>query len=175
MKIEYVVYDGPPFKVYCDLEDGVLTRISIAGSGLAPGELRRYAPSPRHPFIEELAAYFAGRLKKFSRRYDFRRGTAFQKLVWEKLAGVEYGETITYAELATRAGKPGTSRAVGNALGKNPLPIIAPCHRIVRSDGSVGGFTGGVEYKKTLLAIEGVELSCKCETLTRKIRPGCGK
>ena len=69
--------------------------------------------------------------------------------------GLAFGETVTYTEIARRIGRPKASRAVGNALGRNPVPVVVPCHRIVRSDGSLGGYTGGLRYKHALLDIEG--------------------
>ena len=81
--------------------------------------------------------------------------TDFQRAVLTELQSVGFGEVIPYSELARRIGRPGASRAVGNALNKNPVGIIVPCHRIVRADASLGGYGGGVQYKKRLLTIEG--------------------
>jgi len=81
-------------------------------------------------------------------------GTDFQKKVWECLRAIPYGETITYGQLAALIGKPGASRAVGNANGRNPLPLIIPCHRVVASGGGLGGFSCGIWRKEYLLGLE---------------------
>lgn len=159
MKCEYIVFNGPPFKIYCDFEDGSLVNVSMRGHGLAESRRREYLAAPGHPFMKELADYFAGRLKKFSQRTSFKTGTDFQKLVWKALTKIKYGEVVTYKQLSERLGKPEAARAVGNALGKNPLPLVIPCHRVIRTDGAMGGFTGGTDIKKTLLGIEGVKLT----------------
>ena len=82
------------------------------------------------------------------------RGTEFDHRVWLTLKEIPFGETRTYKWLAERIGKPKASRAVGQALGRNPIPILLPCHRIIESDGSIGGFSGGVDIKRRLLDIE---------------------
>ncbi|MGL4485177.1 MAG: methylated-DNA--[protein]-cysteine S-methyltransferase [Anaerovoracaceae bacterium] len=83
--------------------------------------------------------------------------TNFQKEVWSELQQIPYGEKVSYSELAKRVGNPKACRAVGTANGKNPLPIIIPCHRVIAADGSIGGYTGGIEIKKKLLEIEGIK------------------
>ncbi len=85
----------------------------------------------------------------------FRGGTPFQRCVWEELRAVPRGTTLTYGELAARIGRPGAGRAVGAAVARNPISIVVPCHRVVGSDGSLTGYAGGVEAKRTLLALEG--------------------
>lgn len=103
---------------------------------------------------KELSEYFEQGRMDFSFRTDFIEGTGFEKEVWKSLKGIPYGETRTYKWIADRIGKPHASRAVGNALGKNPLPVVFPCHRIIESDGSIGGYTPGVDIKRRLLEIE---------------------
>jgi O-6-methylguanine DNA methyltransferase len=103
--------------------------------------------------LSELSAYFDGRLREFKVRRDLR-GTDFQIRVWKELAEIPYGETWTYGQLARRVGRPGASRAVGAANGANPLPLILPCHRVVASGGKLGGFGGGLDAKRRLLAFE---------------------
>ena len=102
----------------------------------------------------ELGEYFAGRRTAFTVT-PAPRGTAFQRAVWRELAAVPYGQTLTYGELARRAGRPKAARAVGQAVGANPCLIVIPCHRVLASSG-LGGFGCGIERKKTLLAIEGI-------------------
>jgi methylated-DNA-[protein]-cysteine S-methyltransferase len=103
---------------------------------------------------QQLADYFAGRRRAFALPLA-PHGTAFQRRVWEALARLGWGETVSYAELARRAGVPRSARAVGAANGRNPLPIVVPCHRVIGADGTLTGFGGGVETKAWLLAHEG--------------------
>ncbi len=99
-------------------------------------------------------AYFAGRPEKFAHLTLDLRGTPFQLLVWEALRRVPFGCVTTYQEIARALGLPRGARAVGSALRANPLPIIIPCHRVVASDGSLGGYSGGLQHKRELLALE---------------------
>jgi methylated-DNA-[protein]-cysteine S-methyltransferase len=110
------------------------------------------------PVREQLDDYFAGRLTRFDVPLA-PEGTPFQKRVWKVLCQVPYGETISYSELARRAGRPGAARAVGMAMGRNPIAIIVPCHRVIAADGSLGGFGGGLDRKRKLLALEGTSCS----------------
>ncbi len=102
----------------------------------------------------QLEEYFAGRRRVFELPLA-PRGTAFQCAVWNALATIPYGATISYAELASRAGRPAAVRAVGAANGRNPLPIVLPCHRVIGADGSLTGFGGGLPTKQYLLKLEG--------------------
>lgn len=102
----------------------------------------------------QLDEYFAGVRRTFDLPLALR-GTAFQKDVWKTLATILYGETISYAQLASRVGKPTAMRAVGAANGRNPLPIVLPCHRVIGADGSLTGFGGGLPTKRQLLVLEG--------------------
>ncbi len=107
--------------------------------------------------IKELELYFNKEIKRFNVPIK-PIGTNFQKRVWRELLKIPYGTTISYQELAKSAGNPKASRAVGNANGKNPIAIIIPCHRVISKNGTIGGFSGGVEIKKELLKLEGVEI-----------------
>lgn len=89
----------------------------------------------------------------------FRGGTAFQRRVWEALRSIPRGTTVTYGELAARLGMPGAARAVGAAVGRNPISIVVPCHRVVGSNGSLTGYAGGVDRKRTLLELEGARVA----------------
>ena len=102
----------------------------------------------------QLAEYFDGRRRQFDLPLS-PRGTPFQRDVWLALAAIPYGETISYAQLATRVGRPAAMRAVGAANGRNPLPIVLPCHRVIGADGSLTGFGGGLPTKQFLLELEG--------------------
>ncbi len=104
-------------------------------------------------FLRHLEEYFNGKRKEFDVPVILD-GTDFQEKVWVETMKIPYGETISYAELAKRVGSPKAFRAVGRALGKNKIPIVIPCHRVLRSDGQIGEFTGGVEIKKYLLELE---------------------
>ena len=105
----------------------------------------------------QLDEYFAGTRRTFDLRLA-PRGTAFQLRVWNALRAIPYGSVCNYGDLARAIGQPGASRAVGQANGRNPLPIVIPCHRVIASDGSIGGYSGGLAIKHRLLALEGVEL-----------------
>jgi len=105
-----------------------------------------------------LNAYFSGRKAPLEGAVSFMLGTPFQQKVWRSLREIPYGALRSYHWLAGQVGCPGASRAVGNACGKNPLPIVLPCHRIIRQDGILGGYTGGSDIKAALLSIEGLEV-----------------
>lgn len=113
---------------------------------------------PEHPVLVEaerqLRDYFAGTRKTFTVPLDFR-GTEFQKSVWAALLAIPYGETRSYAEIARAVGRPTAFRAVGAANGRNPISIIAPCHRVVGTNGALTGFAGGLKAKELLLGLEG--------------------
>lgn len=104
--------------------------------------------------IEQLRAYFAGELRAFDLQLA-PSGTTFQRLAWSALERIPYGTTISYGEQARMIGKPDAVRAVGAANGRNPLPIVIPCHRVIGSDRSLTGFGGGMRIKEMLLALEG--------------------
>ncbi len=127
--------------------------------------------SPRHPFTRgndwregdnevlrdtrvQLEEYFSGTRRDFDLPLA-PRGTEFQREVWQALRCIPYGETISYAQLAMRIGKPSAMRAVGAANGRNPLPIVVPCHRVIGADGSLTGFGAGLPTKQFLLQLEG--------------------
>ena len=103
--------------------------------------------------VEQLDAYFAGELFAFDLRLEFE-GTPFQLRVWEALRSIPYGETRTYGEIAMQIGSPSAFRAVGLANGHNPIAVIVPCHRVIGANGSLTGFGGGLERKRTLLELE---------------------
>ncbi len=115
------------------------------------------AEDKNHPVLLEterqLNAYFAGKRKKFSLKFD-PVGTEFQKDVWQALSTIPFGETRSYAEIAKQVGRPKAVRAVGAANGKNPISILVPCHRVIGSNGKLTGFAGGLEIKAALLKLE---------------------
>ncbi|WP_447836001.1 methylated-DNA--[protein]-cysteine S-methyltransferase [Aeromonas salmonicida] len=105
------------------------------------------------PYLAEFAAYFAGRLQRFTLPLA-AHGTAFQQAVWQALCDIPYGETRSYGDIARTIGKPAAVRAVGAANGRNPLSIIVPCHRVIGQNGSLTGYAGGLPIKQQLLALE---------------------
>ncbi len=113
-----------------------------------------------HPVLVEterqLGEYFAGQRKEFALTLDLA-GTPFQRKVWNALLTIPFGETRSYGEIAKQIGRPGAMRAVGAANGRNPVSIVAPCHRVIGSTGKLTGFAGGIDAKARLLALEGVK------------------
>ncbi|WP_190220897.1 methylated-DNA--[protein]-cysteine S-methyltransferase [Streptomyces griseosporeus] len=107
--------------------------------------------------IRQVEAYFAGERHSFELPLDWSLISGFNRQVLRELAaGVPFGTVVGYGDLARRVGQPGAAQAVGLAMGANPLPVVVPCHRVVESDGGIGGFGGGLETKRKLLALEGV-------------------
>lgn len=109
-------------------------------------------------FKKELDEYFEGNLKEFKTKFKLTGLTNFQKKVLEEVSKVKYGKYISYTDIAKRIDNEKACRAVGNAVGKNPLPIIVPCHRIIRTDKTIGGYTGGTDIKIKLLEVENIKL-----------------
>ncbi len=137
-----------------DARDRALERLA-ARLGTEPVE------APGSPLLAEairqVQAYFAGGIRDFDLPLDWSLISGFNRQVLRELAsGVPYGSVVGYGDLAGRVGQPGAAQAVGMAMGANPLPVVVPCHRVVESDGGIGGFGGGVETKRRLLALEGV-------------------
>lgn len=118
----------------------------------APADWIR-AEEPFRDATRQLRAYFAGSLRDFDLPLA-PQGTEFQRRVWSRLREIPYGETISYSELAARVGNPKASRAVGLANGRNPIPIVIPCHRVIGKDGTLVGYGGGLGIKERLLALE---------------------
>lgn len=104
--------------------------------------------------IKQLDEYFAKTRQRFDIPIDLSQGTPFSQQVWQALQTIEYGTTISYANLAQAIGKPTAYRACANANGRNPISIIVPCHRVIASGGGIGGYSGGVDIKKALLELE---------------------
>ncbi|MFF3962021.1 methylated-DNA--[protein]-cysteine S-methyltransferase [Streptomyces griseorubiginosus] len=138
-------------------ETGALTSLSVPGqkNGRTVQESWRHDPGPFQAAREQLAAYFAGELKEF--QLELRpEGTEFRTRVWDALDDVPYGATATYGEIAARVGASRVAvRAVGGAIGANPLLILRPCHRVIGANGSLTGYAGGLERKTALLTLEG--------------------
>lgn len=124
-----------------------------------PIEYATFSPSRFRDLIKHLKAYFSGKRISFQEEIDFSSATQFQKNVWQEARLIPYGETRYYRWLAEKVDKPGAARAVGQALGKNRLPIIIPCHRVISRSGDLGGFTGSIEVKRHLLNLEATTAS----------------
>ena len=161
MDVRFFSYESPLGSIYI-----AYTEMGVCLLGLCKSlnkfveELRRrrlnpVEGEPPSKLVEELDAYFSGKPMRFSFPTHPLWGTEFQKDVWSAMKEIPYGETRTYGWLAERVERPRAFRAVGNAVAKNPIPIIIPCHRVVRADGSIGGFSCGVELKRWLLKHEG--------------------
>jgi methylated-DNA-[protein]-cysteine S-methyltransferase len=127
--------------VLADLADRISPRVLEAPARL--DEVRR-----------ELDEYFEGRRRGFELPLDWSLSRGFVRRVLQATARIRYGELSTYRDVASRAGSPRAVRAAGNALGANPIPVVVPCHRVVRTDGGLGGYTGGLERKEFLLRLE---------------------
>ena len=161
--IRYTTLDSPLGKVLVAGGPAGLSHISfLAGnSPVSPGagwevwenQEDGNLPHPLAEAVEQLAAYFRRDLRAFELPLA-PGGTPFQQGVWRALREIPYGETITYGELAQRIGQPTASRAVGAANGRNPLPIVVPCHRVIGQNGRLTGFRGGLHLKEGLLDLE---------------------
>jgi methylated-DNA-[protein]-cysteine S-methyltransferase len=136
-------------------DDKGLRRISfqIGSHPAQPAQEWRRTEEPFREAIAQLEGYFAGELHRFDVAMA-PEGTPFQREVWAALTGIPYGKTVSYGELARQVGRSTASRAVGAANGRNPIPIIIPCHRVIGADGSLTGFGGGLPIKRRLLELE---------------------
>lgn len=138
--------------------DSALVWVGFDGQKHAP-DTSAWPMAKDHPVLrqaaEQLQQYFAGERTVFDLPLDLRQGTAFQQSVWRSLLGIAGGATSTYGAIGQAIGRPKAVRAVGAAVGRNPISIIVPCHRVVGSDGSLTGYAGGVERKQALLQLEG--------------------
>ncbi len=123
-------------------------------------------------FNGKLKDYLEGKKVFFSEPLDLRGATPFQRAVWERTGTIPYGEVRSYDWLAKRIGHPQAARAVGRSLALNPLPILIPCHRVVRKNGGLGGFSGGSGLKRRLLEVEGVQLRLKLDEVQLRQQQG---
>ena len=146
--------------------DSPIGLLTLAGHGSALTNLRMVDqthepsradwsadPGAFNNAVDQLGAYFAGELTDFDIELDLR-GTAFQRRVWKALLTIPYGETRSYGEIAEQIGASGAARAVGLANGHNPIAIVVPCHRVIGASGSLTGYGGGLDRKRTLLELE---------------------
>ncbi len=154
-----VSYDSPIGRLVLVAEDGALVRIVLPPVDGVGDEPQPPAPATTgDPTLARasaaLDAYFAGDLRAFDDLPLAPHGSDFDRRVWDALRAIPYGATVSYAELAASVGVPRAARAVGQANGRNPLPIVVPCHRVVASGGKLGGYAGGLDAKRTLLDLE---------------------
>ncbi len=153
--MRYREIDSPVGRLLLAGEDDALSLLYFQDGPhpLEPGADWIHDPSAFAAAGRQLQEYFAGKRQQFSLQLA-PRGTPFQLRVWQELRKIPYGETISYGELARRIGKPKASRAVGAANGRNPISIVVPCHRVIGANGTLTGFGGGIDNKRTLLALE---------------------
>lgn len=163
--VAYDEIDSPIGKLVVATTGRGLVRISFPTEteGLVLDELaRRLSPrvvrAPRKvaPVARELDEYFAGRRKRFDVPLDWSLVGPYARKVLRATAAIPFGKVSTYREVARKAGNPAASRAAGNALGSNPIPVVVPCHRVLRTNGTLGGYGGGLDVKEQLLRLEGV-------------------
>ena len=161
-KLTYTIFDTPlgktgvavtPYGV-CRVAFTILKESEFVKTLVTINHCPQKRPQQLSEIENEFRLYFSGKLKKFSCKIDLRQGTDFQQRVWKKLRLIPFGETRSYQWLAKAIYQPKACRAVGNANGKNPTPIIIPCHRVIQKNGGLGGFTGGAHLKKFLLELE---------------------
>ncbi len=163
VKLSTGVVESPLGQLRVAVTEAGVARIALprsSGSGFA-GWLRNvYPDAERVPWLplidklaQELGEYFTGKRREFSLQVELQ-GTDFQRAVWRAIANVRYGSTLTYAEIACAAGRANAVRAAGTATGANPIPILIPCHRVIAAHGKLGGFSGGLDAKRRLLALE---------------------
>jgi len=154
--VNYAYLDTPIGTLLITGDAAAVLQITFPSQGKPAKAEAGWVESPRGPVgeaVRQLREYFAGERSDFDLPLA-PKGTEFQRSVWRQLQEIPYGTTISYGELARRVGNPKASRAVGSANGKNPLPIVIPCHRVIAGDGTLGGFGGGLPTKQSLLALE---------------------
>jgi methylated-DNA-[protein]-cysteine S-methyltransferase len=152
-----IVIRTPAGMIGLSFSDAGITRIDLPRRGKPDfRSIRREGgPTPLADRVaEQLQRYFSGERVGFDIPLDIPQATAFQQEVWKAAAAIPYGETRSYAWIAKRIGRPRAARAVGQALGANPLPVLIPCHRVISSAGTLGGFSGGLSMKRQLLGLE---------------------
>ncbi|OMC19611.1 methylated-DNA--[protein]-cysteine S-methyltransferase [Mycobacterium colombiense] len=151
---EYRTIDSPIGLLTLAGHGSVLTNLRMVDQTYEPSR-SDWSPNPQAfgEAVEQLGAYFAGELTNFDVELDLR-GTEFQRRVWRALLTIPYGETRSYGEIAEQIAAPGAARAVGFANGHNPIAIVVPCHRVIGANGSLTGFGGGLQRKRTLLDLE---------------------
>lgn len=158
----YDTFESPHGQMLLVATGNGISGVYFDGQKYFPRKEEEWRHDGRHAPLRqakrELREYFAGRRRRFEVALD-PEGTPFQRSVWKAISTVGFGETISYGELARRAGHPGSARAAGAATGRNPVGIIVPCHRIMGANGALTGYAGGLQRKRALLGLEGAQLS----------------
>lgn len=152
MRTVWTIHESPIGPLTLRGGAGGLTALDFPGRG-GPRAEGDHDPAAFADAVRQLDEYFAGRRQRFELPLDLG-GTPFQRAVWARLLRIPYGTTISYAELAASLGRPDRVRAVGGAVGRTPVPIIVPCHRVIGSDGALTGYGGGLQRKAALLDLE---------------------
>jgi methylated-DNA-[protein]-cysteine S-methyltransferase len=155
METFWMEFTAPVGRIIVIADDEAVTRIELSAKHRPKGKPAYNSVLTRAE--KQLAEYFAGQREEFDLLLK-PEGTAFQKKVWEALKRIPFGQTRTYGQIAKAVKSPAASRAVGAACGRNPLPIVVPCHRVIGSSGSLTGFGGGLAMKEWLLKHEGATL-----------------
>ncbi|HET8615537.1 MAG TPA: methylated-DNA--[protein]-cysteine S-methyltransferase [Actinomycetales bacterium] len=163
LDVAYRTVDSPVGSLLLAATERGLVRVAFASEGhdavlqrlaerVSPRVLE--APARLDDVARELDEYFAGRRRSFDVALDLSLSTGFRRIVLHHLPEIQFGRTETYTQVASAVGSPRAVRAVGSACATNPLPVVVPCHRVLRSDGSLGGYLGGLDAKRALLALE---------------------
>lgn len=157
MQLVYMYMDSPVGALKLVAHDQALVAVMWDNEDHKRVRLAELIEDHQHPMLlrvkKQLEQYFAGQRQQFDLPLDFQ-GTTFQQQVWQALLAIPYGETRSYKEIAVQLGNEKAVRAVGAANGKNPISIIAPCHRVIGSSGALVGFAGGLDKKQILLSLE---------------------
>ena len=157
----YSILKSPIGELMLIADASALTGVYFVGCDHVPAASSRWTLNAQQPVLQQAAKqlqeYFAGKRESFSLPLRLA-GTDFQQKVWREIALIPYGETVTYTDLANRAGAPQAIRAAGTTTGRNPVSIIIPCHRVVGKNGSMHGFAGGLERKRHLLELENSDI-----------------
>ena len=157
MQLVYMYIDSPVGALKLVAHDSALVAVMWDNEDHKRVRLAQLVESPQPPILlkvkQQLAEYFAGQRQQFDLPLDFQ-GTIFQQRVWQALLSIPYGETCSYKDIARQLGNEKAVRAVGAANGRNPISIIAPCHRVIGSGGALVGFAGGLDKKQILLSLE---------------------
>lgn len=164
LEVAYRILESPVGRLLLAATERGLVRVAferegfdevLSGLALRLGPRILHAPWKLDAAAAELEEYFAGHRRQFGVPLDFALSHGFRRAVQQRLPDIGYGRTMSYRQVAELLDRPGAVRAVGTACATNPLPVVVPCHRVLRSDGGLGGYLGGLEAKETLLGLEG--------------------
>ncbi|MCT1453336.1 methylated-DNA--[protein]-cysteine S-methyltransferase [Corynebacterium sp. p3-SID1145] len=157
-ELQFHEIDSPLGRIGLVVSSAGVAKVLFESDGIDAERERIGAKAVVPLAAHQLAEYFAGQRREFTVPLDYRFATGFRSDVLRELARVPYGHTTTYKELAAKVGNPKAVRAVGGACANNPLPLLVPCHRVLRADGGLGGYRGGSETKRFLLELEGADV-----------------